>query len=288
MTDDRVVWIWAKEPRDESRRSPLDDMSWPRSNRSSRGLMICFVVVWFAGAVPLAIAQSSTIPGVDHLLGIGLAPADSSLADSAAGSCTSFTAELVPFDGALQLVIGRDDSNNPATLCFFYGVQDSAAPELPIAGSSDGVNGHVALYEGALIDFTGRVMASSMLVTTVAAPDGTSFSIGSSLSAGAAANASLLLNRAIAISFVQDGMVPAGQGSPGEISLGSSCSCPACSNGVMFSPSFFVIGVGYSRGGIACCGTACNIACALLLAGRSTRDAWILGQGQWVLCMLCQ
>jgi len=81
-------------------------------------------------------------------------------------------------------------------------------------------------------------------------------------------------------------MLPPGEGS--EMSLGSSCSCPACPLGGRFWVPFVVIGVGNVPGGQTCCGTACTAACDALHQGKSEAEAWLIGQGTWVTCMLCQ
>lgn len=79
------------------------------------------------------------------------------------------------------------------------------------------------------------------------------------------------------------------EGEEGEnISLGSSCSCPACPLGGRFWVPFTVIGVGRVPGGQQCCATACQIACSRLHQGMSEAEAWLIGQGTWVACMLCQ
>lgn len=75
-----------------------------------------------------------------------------------------------------------------------------------------------------------------------------------------------------------------------EGALGSSCSCDACPGpgGGRFWVPFTVIGVGQTPGGTNCCGIACATACARARDGISESEAWLIGQGTWVLCMICQ
>ncbi len=71
-------------------------------------------------------------------------------------------------------------------------------------------------------------------------------------------------------------------------SLGSSCSCPACPLGGRFWAPFFVIGVrNTSSVAEACCGLACAAGCNSLHTGAGYPEAWLVGQGVWVTCMLC-
>ncbi|MDX2131311.1 MAG: hypothetical protein SFY69_04590 [Planctomycetota bacterium] len=73
-----------------------------------------------------------------------------------------------------------------------------------------------------------------------------------------------------------------------EQAVGSMCSCPACPLGGRFWVPFTVIGVGTVPGGQSCCAAACAAACTYLHNGMSKHEAWLLGQGTWVACMLCQ
>lgn len=75
---------------------------------------------------------------------------------------------------------------------------------------------------------------------------------------------------------------------PGNYALGSSCSCPACPLGGRIWIPFFVIGVGNVPGGRQCCATACDAACQKLHQTGDPTQAWAVGQGIWVTCMLCQ
>ncbi len=68
--------------------------------------------------------------------------------------------------------------------------------------------------------------------------------------------------------------------------LGSSCSCPRCDNGVLFAAPFFIIGVCNRPEGIDCCRSACDVACLAHGGNNDMAEAWIIGQGQFVLCML--
>lgn len=71
-------------------------------------------------------------------------------------------------------------------------------------------------------------------------------------------------------------------------SLGSSCSCPACPLGGRFWTPFVVIGISQTPEiGQTCCGTACQVGCAALHEGKSPTEAWLIGQGTWVGCMIC-
>ncbi|MCC6951947.1 MAG: hypothetical protein IT433_10955 [Phycisphaerales bacterium] len=79
-----------------------------------------------------------------------------------------------------------------------------------------------------------------------------------------------------------------GGGTGANLSLGSSCSCPACPLGGRFWIPFVVIGIGQSPGGIQCCRSACDVACSKLHDGMSQAEAYAVGQGTWVLCMVCQ
>ena len=51
---------------------------------------------------------------------------------------------------------------------------------------------------------------------------------------------------------------------------------------------FTVIGIGMTPGGQRCCGLACDIACMKLHDGMSQAEAYAIGQGTWVLCMVCE
>lgn len=70
--------------------------------------------------------------------------------------------------------------------------------------------------------------------------------------------------------------------------LGSSCSCPRCANGMFFAAPFFIIGVCDRIGGIDCCARACSAACVAHATGMEPADAWIQGQGMFVICMIAQ
>lgn len=74
----------------------------------------------------------------------------------------------------------------------------------------------------------------------------------------------------------------------GGSALGSSCSCPNCPLGGRIWVPFFVIGIGQRPGGTQCCRTACDSACAKLHSSGSESEAWTVGQGMWVTCMICQ
>lgn len=83
------------------------------------------------------------------------------------------------------------------------------------------------------------------------------------------------------------GVVTPDEGEP-QSALGSSCSCPACPLGGRFWIPFFVIGIGNVPGGIQCCQHACATACSNLHDSGDPASAWLIGQGAWVACMLCQ
>lgn len=70
--------------------------------------------------------------------------------------------------------------------------------------------------------------------------------------------------------------------------MGSSCSCPRCADGTLFAAPFFVLGVCNVPGGQNCCAGACQAACAARASGRSIEDAWIQGQGSFIICMLLE
>lgn len=83
--------------------------------------------------------------------------------------------------------------------------------------------------------------------------------------------------------------LPQSPGGTELVSVGSSCHCPRCPNGgVRFWVPFYVIGVGTVPGGQGCCRIACDFACDAVRRGKTYAEAWALGQGTWVLCMLCQ
>lgn len=71
-----------------------------------------------------------------------------------------------------------------------------------------------------------------------------------------------------------------------RVCLGSSCTCSRCPSGVLFAAPFFIIGVCNVPGGETCCQQGCNVACAAHGNGQGISDAWIVGQGQFILCML--
>lgn len=72
------------------------------------------------------------------------------------------------------------------------------------------------------------------------------------------------------------------------VSVGSSCHCPRCPNGgPRFWVPFYVIGVGLTPGGQGCCRLACDFACNAVRRGKTYVEAWALGQGTWVACMIC-
>ncbi|MBI1190616.1 MAG: hypothetical protein GC200_08075 [Tepidisphaera sp.] len=81
-------------------------------------------------------------------------------------------------------------------------------------------------------------------------------------------------------------VVPAAEATAAR-SLGSSCSCPACPLGGRFWAPFIVIGVGGSPAGQACCTATCDAGCLALHNGHTGLDAWLIGQGARVTCMLC-
>lgn len=107
------------------------------------------------------------------------------------------------------------------------------------------------------------------------------FSIGTELPPALAEDAIAAAREAVVI------VVPEGEPLP-EGALGSSCSCPACPAGGRFWIPFTVIGIGQVPGGISCCSTACTTACSRLSSGISEAEAWLIGQGTWVACMICQ
>lgn len=84
-------------------------------------------------------------------------------------------------------------------------------------------------------------------------------------------------------------IVPEGDGGgQAAASVGSSCSCDACPLGGRFWVPFVVVGFGGSPAGQGCCRISCNIACERLHSGMSMAEAWTIGQGTWVTCMICE
>lgn len=71
-----------------------------------------------------------------------------------------------------------------------------------------------------------------------------------------------------------------------DFCLGTTCSCGTCSNGHRFSAPLFVVGRCNETVGVNCCGAACQVMCNLLAGGMSPTEAWIQGQGQFVICVI--
>lgn len=68
--------------------------------------------------------------------------------------------------------------------------------------------------------------------------------------------------------------------------LGTSCVCPRCDDGVLFAAPFFIIGNCNAVTGDTCCQQGCTIACQAYRNGNSLAESWVIGQGQFVVCML--
>lgn len=73
-----------------------------------------------------------------------------------------------------------------------------------------------------------------------------------------------------------------------RVCLGSSCSCPSCPDGFSFAAPFFVIGICNRPGGVSCCERACSMACTQRGLGLTPAEAWVQGQGMFIICMIAQ
>ncbi|GJQ28317.1 MAG: hypothetical protein HBSAPP03_02010 [Phycisphaerae bacterium] len=109
------------------------------------------------------------------------------------------------------------------------------------------------------------------------------FNVGSELPAALAEQAIAAARETVVI------VVEEGEAEP-ESALGSSCHCDECPGpgGGRFWIPFTVIGIGQTPGGISCCATACATGCARMRSGMPLQEAWLVGQGTWVACMICQ
>jgi hypothetical protein len=74
----------------------------------------------------------------------------------------------------------------------------------------------------------------------------------------------------------------------GNFCLGTTCSCGTCSNGTRFAAPLFVVGICNRAAGNRCCAPACDLMCNSQAGGLSPAEAWIQGQGMFVICMLAQ
>lgn len=74
----------------------------------------------------------------------------------------------------------------------------------------------------------------------------------------------------------------------GNFCLGTTCSCGTCPNGTRFAAPLFVVGICSRPAGERCCGAACTVMCNAQAGGFSPAEAWIQGQGLFVICMLAQ
>lgn len=141
--------------------------------------------------------------------------------------------------------------------------------------------GHAAIDGGELVE-------TGMLVSIIRIDDGEGgieeFSTASTVPIGFATANIAAARSAIAIAIVPEG----GGGGMAAASLGSSCSCDVCPLGGRFWVPFVVVGIGGSPAGQGCCRIACNIACERLHSGMSMAEAWTIGQGTWVTCMICE
>ncbi|MFA6043815.1 MAG: hypothetical protein WC718_02420 [Phycisphaerales bacterium] len=237
--------------------------------RSSRVLLRAVICV---AALPLvALAQVSTVQTAEATgVSVGL-PACGSAATYLASFATSSSCTLTTASGAaVGAFVGADEqlvaSNLPAALNDAVGtVTWSIARGTLMTPSqpSDDVGlivSHVHLVDGAgtITDF----FAASVI------PDET------------AAAAIEAIRATSGIEVVPENSASAAR------SLGSSCSCPACPLGGRFWAPFFVIGISNSPSvGQSCCALACDVGCAALHEGKP--DAWLIGQGTWVGCMIC-
>ncbi|MBM4109435.1 MAG: hypothetical protein FJ255_11615 [Phycisphaerae bacterium] len=135
--------------------------------------------------------------------------------------------------------------------------------------------------------WAGLMRAEVTMVSPSAGP--LSFMVGSTVPYAPGMETEEAVNQAVTIMEIDPSTPPPPPGGTELVSVGSSCHCPRCPNGgPRFWIPFYVIGVGTVPGGEMCCRLACDLACAAVERGKTYLDAWAIGQGTWVTCMICQ
>lgn len=240
------------------------------------------------GACPgVGLAQT----GGGHQEVVAVAPGAASTSTPVCSGVETFI--LQPFAGTLYTVLRVDAVNGGATAVGLWSEESATLVQDDRACAVGDKTGTVDwLVSTGTLHLTGESPRPAGMVRSEVALSGpggsVSFMVGSVMPQPPSSQTETTVAEAITIVEVEPGEDPPGTG-PGDVaSIGSSCTCPRCATGEQFWVPFFVIGVGNVPGGRMCCGLACGIACARLAAGMPEQEAWAVGQGTWVLCMLCQ
>lgn len=206
----------------------------------------------------------------------------SGLTAAATSSCAGGTYVGAPVVNAAMLL---SDARGNTAGAFIISDEQIVAADLP-AAINDAVGTVTWTVARGTLMLAGQAPTTSgLVISNVHLTDSkgviTDFIVASVI---ADATAALTIESVRSTSGVE--VVPPAQATAAR-SLGSSCSCPACPLGGRFWAPFFVIGVGGSSAGQACCAAACDVGCAALHRGDGYPEAWLIGQGTWVTCMLC-
>ncbi len=217
--------------------------------------------------------------------------------DDAGATCSVGASYRFEYESAGAFNVFEPEADGTSTLVGAFVLSDS---ELLAAGLQGAINEATAsvdwsLATGTLVLIGQAPLSCGVILSdvTVTNPDATTeaFTIGSVLALETAEAGIASVRSATGVVLTGDSAGAGSGDEPGDppvaAALGSSCSCPECSTGGRFWIPFTVIGIGNVPWGQRCCGMACDVACGALFQGKSTPDAWLIGQGTWVTCMLC-
>lgn len=200
-----------------------------------------------------------------------------------------------PAGGPLFTVLRVDPGSAPPAVVGFWcessatvAIDDQPCALAEFEGTVDWIVATGTLY---LVGEEPRWAGLMRAEVSMASPSGQTlaFMAGSTVPYQPGMETEEVVQQAFAVVTV-DPSSPPQPGSGSElVSVGSSCHCPRCPNGgPRFWIPFYVIGVGLVPGGQTCCRMACDFACEAVRRGKTYLEAWAVGQGTWVTCMLCQ
>ncbi len=199
-----------------------------------------------------------------------------------------------PAGGPLFTVLRVDPGEGPPVVVGFWSESSAtvALDDLPCAiGEFEGtVDWVVATGTLFLIGHEPRWAGLMRAEVTMTDPSGAvlSFMAGSTVPYQPGMDTEEVVSGAFAVLEVDPEEPIAAPGGTELVSVGSSCHCPRCPNGGhRFWVPFYVIGVGLTPSGQMCCRLACDFACDAVRRGKTYIEAWALGQGTWVTCMIC-